>query len=123
MEGMKKGGIAVVLVGEKIGAAEVVAKVEVQAADVLRPGGVGVRLRLEVNGDGSVTGMFQKRGSPCMRLVGRAAGYTHLCRGPRGQVRVGIGARGGTKTLSVLQKFGGKYAVFQKFRGHLHAAG
>ena len=37
MEGMKKGGVAVVLVGEKIGAAEVVAKVAVQAAGVLRP--------------------------------------------------------------------------------------
>jgi hypothetical protein len=77
-----------------------------------------MRLRLEVNADGSVTGMFQARGSPCMRLVGRADAYQELAAVSSEKVQVGIGAHGGSSSMATLSEPGGlRYALFYNFRG------
>jgi hypothetical protein len=115
LEGSKDGSCAVVLAGEKSGSPVVIAKVSVATSDVFLPGGAGMRLRLEVNEDGSVTGMFQQRGSPCMRLVGRGLGYEELVSPAR--VQVGIGAHGGSLTTSELSESSGRCALFYNFRG------
>ncbi len=138
LEGMKDGGCAVVLAGEKNAVPAVIAKVPVAAKEILLPGaafdepvpfvlltllfmplskiGVGMRLRLEVNADGCVTGMFQARGSPCMRLVGRADAYQELAVSSE-KVQVGIGAHGGSSSMTTVSESGLRYALFYNFRG------
>jgi hypothetical protein len=76
-----------------------------------------MRLRLEVNADGCVTGMFQARGSPCMRLVGRADAYQELAAVSSEKVQVGIGAHGGSSSMATLSESGLRYALFYNFRG------